>query len=286
MSHWIVSREQAGRKLVSVLSDWLPDAFSQKKIKLALERNCCTVNGAKEHFASREVVAGDRITFDVEAAEHLIKAKPSRTDPSRILFQDNDLFIYNKPSGISSEDLLVQLQKQDPALKLGHRLDRDTTGVLIFVRNEVVRQKLIQQFREFQVKKCYVAIVDGVLKEKSGMVDNYLAKKGERGGRPFWGSVAKEKGSHALTEWEVVEKGKEETVVRCRPLTGRTHQIRVHLSEMGHPILGDDLYGERYCSKRTATRCLLHAEEIELLHPMTQQLLHVVAPLPDDMKLC
>lgn len=283
MPEWTVSREQAGRKLASFLSDCLPPSFSQKKIKAALERNCCDVNGIKERFASRILFAGDRVDFDLDAAERLTVRRSEAIEQGRILFQDDDILVYNKPPGISSEALLVIFQKKEPTIALGHRLDRDTTGVIVLVRNEKARLQLIEQFRKLEVKKVYLAVVDGIPKGSKGVVDNELAKVGEKGGRPFWGSVARGKGQRAITEWQLVQKGRDASLLRCMPLTGRTHQIRVHLSENGHPILGDDLYGERFRCRYIPARCLLHAAEIQLKHPVTGAILSLQAPLPDDM---
>ncbi len=284
MPQWTVSKEQSGKKLVQFLSDCLP-TFSQRKIKAALERNCCEVNGCKERFASATVVAGDRIVFDADAAQRLLSKKSAQKNSVSLLFEDEFFLIYNKPPGITSEQLLALLQKTEQNLFLGHRIDRDTSGILIFVKNEDTRQRLIKEFQQLQVKKSYLAIVDGIPSANKGHIENELAKRGERGGRPFWGSVPKGKGSRARTEWKVERRAAASAtaLLRCTPLTGRTHQIRVHLSESGHPILGDDLYGERFMCRYTPPRCLLHALEMTLRHPHTKEMLCLQAPIPDDM---
>ena len=118
-----------------------------------------------------------------------------------------------------------------------------------------------------------------------GKVENYLGKKQAYAGQTIWGAVSPSRGLYACTEWERLKKGDISSLVACHPTTGRTHQIRVHMAEMGHPILGDYQYGKRFLCPYRPPRILLHAEEFSFYHPSTGKSLCLTAPLPDDFKI-
>ena len=171
-----------------------------------------------------------------------------------------------------------------PSLKLVHRLDRETTGALILAKQAAVFDLFVKQFKTFQVEKRYLTIVDGIIEEKKGIIENYLGKKKVYAGQTIWGAVSSPSGLYACTEWKCLKKGDKVSLLTCIPKTGRTHQIRVHMAEMGHPILGDFQYGKIFQSTYHPSRYLLHAEEIRFLHPLTGEVLCVNAPVPDDFK--
>lgn len=274
MHKWIVTPEESEQKLLKFLKSKL-DEYSLKQLKRCLEDNLCTVNGATERFATALVFKGDIVTFkDMEVSE-----KTSHYfDNSRILYEDADFFIYNKPDNITSDSFKTKFM-------LIHRLDIGTTGVLMFAKSELIFNEMVTLFRKRLVKKVYLAIVEGVPKQKSGTVDNYLGKKHEYAGQTIWGSVSKEKGVHAVTEWRVEKSGKLLSLIRCFPKTGRTHQIRVHLSEMKLPILGDYQYWRTFQSTFQPKRCLLHAFRISFMHPRLKSKMEIEAPIPEDFAL-
>lgn len=277
---WQVSAEQSGMKLLAFLKEGLPE-YSLRFLKRALEKNGCEVNGRGERFASAVVGKGDVVTFVIDFA----KEASAAFDPACILYENGDLLFYNKPPGLSSEssELLREMRKfaKEESIELLHRLDRDTTGILMFAKSPAVRSQVIGYFRRHQVKKTYYALVDGTPVKKTGIIDNYLGKKRIYEGQAIWGAVKPDEGVHAVTSWEVVKNGNGAALLRCFPKTGRTHQLRVHLSEMGCPILGDFQYGRRFHCSYKPLRYLLHAAEISFEHPQGN-LLRVQAPLPND----
>ncbi len=193
-------------------------------------------------------------------------------DPLDVLHEDHELLVVNKPSGLLSvpgkgehlaDCLLARVQVAFPTALLVHRLDRDTSGVMVFGLTPHAQRHLGLQFEKRMTKKTYVARVDGRLEPKQGTVDLPLIVDWERRPRQ---RVDHENGKQAVTDWRVVEYGEDETRVRLMPKTGRSHQLRVHMLAMGHVILGDPLYAEGEALSRV-DRLMLHSEELRLRHP-------------------
>ena len=273
---WIVSSEESGLKLVDFLKLKL-NSLSLKGLKKGIESNACLVNSRVERFASARVGTGDIITYEyVEKKETSIQ----------VLYEDEALFICCKNSGISSDEPLflkgLEILAKSPLFLL-HRLDKDTSGVLLFAKTKEMEKEMLYLFRQRQIKKEYLAIVDGIPNHSSGIIDNQLGKIHSYQGQTIWGAV-KSNGLRACTEWKVLQKGKFAALLLCRPITGRTHQIRVHCSEMGHPILGDYQYGRRFRCSYRPSRLLLNASRVSFIHPLTKIELSVEAPLPEDME--
>ncbi len=267
MPQWNVSKEESGLKLADFIKLKLGNV-SLKQIKKSLDLARCKVNDHVEKFGSSKVGFGDSITFEL--------AKEDKKEGS-ILYEDDSLLIYNKPSRITVEALEKKVQH-----KLVHRLDRDTTGALLFAKNVEIFENLVDQFKKKEVHKVYRALVEGVPKHPSGVINNYLGKITSWEGQTLWGEVEPSKGLHAVTEWSVLREGKRCAFLECKPITGRTHQIRVHLAGLGHPILGDMQYGQKFQCKYPAPRTLLHAFKLEFKHPKKMTKVSVEAPLPDD----
>lgn len=268
---WCVTAKESGLKLIDFLKSKV-DHCSVRQIKKAIESNACTVNGRAERFASSLVGAGDKVIFT------LIEKSIGK---GQLLFEDEHFFIYNKPSGISSENFHQSL---GIPLYLLHRLDKETSGVLLFAKTTEMRDAMLHLFRQRKIQKSYLAFVDGIPTKNSGIIDNYLGKVHVYQGQALWGEVDASKGVHARTEWKVIQKGNEVAVLLCHPITGRTHQIRVHCSGMGHPILGDYQYGRKFRSGWRPQRCLLHAYEVSFTHPLKGTKVVVQAPKPPDME--
>ncbi|WP_124110418.1 RluA family pseudouridine synthase [Palleronia sp. THAF1] len=191
--------------------------------------------------------------------------------PVPILHQDDDLLVVNKPAGLLSvpgkgpqlaDCVIARLLADDPRVLLVHRLDRDTSGVMVFARTLNAQRHLGLQFEKKVTRKAYVARVAGVVAQDAGQVDLPLCVDWEN--RPLQ-HVNYEKGRAAQTDWEVLERLGAETRMRLRPLTGRSHQLRVHMQQLGHPILGDTLYANG--DDRAHPRLMLHAQTLELRHP-------------------
>lgn len=192
-------------------------------------------------------------------------------DPLVILHDDHEVLLVDKPSGLLSvpgkgehlaDCLLARVQAVFPTALLVHRLDRDTSGVMIFGLTPHAQRHLGLQFEKRQVKKTYVARVWGQLKDKTGTVDLPLCVDWPN--RPKQ-HVDHENGKPAQTDWRVVRQQGNETRVRLMPRTGRSHQLRVHMLELGHPILGDPFYATG--PARDFPRLMLHAETLQFRHP-------------------
>lgn len=208
---------------------------------------------------------------------------PPDGDPV-ILHMDDRIIVVDKPSGLLSvpgklegrEDCLVsRLQAIHPDALLVHRLDCDTSGVIIFGRDKAAQGFLGQEFEKRRAKKSYIARVWGVMAQDRGRVDLPLCADWPNRPRQM---VDHERGRPAQTDWQVVERGTTETRVRLFPLTGRSHQLRVHMLELGHPILGDPIYATG--PARAFPRLMLHAETLGLHHPETKQWVDFAAPCP------
>lgn len=284
MFEWIVPAEDAGKKLITFLTERLGDHYSARSLKRILESNQCQMNGRIERFASSIIAKGDHIQLQLKDLPTTHSPLSSAIDTSRILYEDSDLLIYNKPSGITSDEqgILKILRSYSPHVQLIHRLDRDTTGVLLLAKNKNTFDKMVQEFKELNVKKSYIAIVDGILKKDEGEIDNYLGKKHVYAGQTIWGAVNPDRGLHALTDWMKVKEGKQATLIYCFPKTGRTHQIRVHLAGIGHPILGDVQYCKKFLCSYQPSRYLLHSYRTTFDHPQTGKEIEIQAPPPED----
>jgi len=263
---WLVPKSQ---KLVSFLQQQIDPAPSGKALRRVLEARLCRVNGIVERFGSADVQKGSVVELS-PAWESILSPHCSRFE---ILHEDEQLLVVDKPAGwVCAEE---ECRKSfGPQRYLVHRLDKETTGALLIAKSAKSRDGLIQLFKERSVEKFYYALVDGVPKQDSGVCKSLFAKIGAFQGQTIWGS--RSNGVPAETHWEVVWRGTNASLLLCKPVTGRTHQIRVHLAEMGHPILIDRQYAKNYRCKLFAGRPLLHAARIRF------EGADVTSPLPDD----
>ncbi|MEQ9239830.1 RluA family pseudouridine synthase [Roseovarius indicus] len=193
------------------------------------------------------------------------------TDPIKVLHEDHEIVVVDKPSGLLSvpgkgdhlaDCLLSRVQEAYPMALLVHRLDRDTSGVMIFALSPHAQRHLGLQFEKRKTKKTYVARVWGRLEPRKGTVDLPLIVDWPNRPKQM---VCHETGKAAVTDWRVQRYADGETRVRLMPKTGRSHQLRVHMLAMGHPILGDPFYAEG--AARDFERLMLHSEELRLRHP-------------------
>ena len=211
--------------------------------------------------------------------------------PLSILFEDAELIAVDKPAGITAQPTegrvgeslvdLVSARLGKPA-GLVHRLDRQTSGVTVFGKTAQATQALAAEFREGRARKRYVAAT-GLGLPESGTVDLPLSKDPSRPGR--WRASRAANGVPALTHFRTLYAGPEYCLVELLPHTGRTHQLRAHLTALGAPILGDSRYGgASRAGGLPASRCLLHAQALELPHPHTGQPLRIESPVPEDLR--
>lgn len=211
-----------------------------------------------------------------------VYAPPS--DPPELVHADHEILVVNKPSGLLSvpgrgpekaDCLIERLRGAFPTVLLVHRLDLDTSGVMVFALTPHAQRVLSKQFEERKVKKNYVARVLGRLEPKTGRVDLPLIVDWPN--RPLQ-KVDHAEGRAAQTDWRVVRASDDESRVRLFPLTGRSHQLRVHMAESGHPILGDPLYATE--TAKDYPRLMLHAESLRIKHPETGIQQSFSAPAP------
>lgn len=268
---WEVSPPDSGIKLLVFIKRFFPPSYSNRQLKQVIENGSCQVNGRTERFASRQLGAGDRVKCE--------RLEPLTQSKEEILFSDEWLSICNKQAGVVSEP--QNFTRGKPV----HRLDKDTTGLLILAKNPDAEGALLDIFKQRKMIKHYLALVDGIPKNSTGVVENYLGKKKIYQGQSIWGTVSQEKGLYAKTDWKILQRGSQACLIECQPETGRTHQIRVHMSEIGHPILGDYQYGRQFKCPYRPSRTLLHASNLAFVHPFTNQRIEISAPLPEDFKL-
>lgn len=205
---------------------------------------------------------------------------PPKT-PLKIVYADHQVLLVDKPAGLLSvpgkgehlaDCLISRIQAVFPEALLVHRLDRDTSGVMFFALTAMAQRHLGLQFEKRQIRKTYVAEVGGRVQEETGTVDLPIAVDWPN--RPLQ-KIDHENGRSAQTDWRVVSYGENMTRVRLYPKTGRSHQLRIHMKEIGHPILGDPLYASG--DAMNAPRLMLHAENLKFRHPDGGQGLSITA---------
>lgn len=287
--HAIVLEQHGGLRLDKWLAG-LDFISSRSRASELIERGLVTLNG-KALKASYKVTPGTSIRIDLPPAPS--DGLQPMAAPLEILFEDEDVIVVNKPSGLvihpaaghaqdtlvnillhHAKDLSMGFNEQRPGIV--HRLDRDTSGVLVVAKNDEAHHDLSAQFREKTVHRIYWAIAAGTPMPGQGTLRSYLARHASD--RKRFASHPAGQGKHAVTHYKTAQRGSGCSWIECRLETGRTHQIRVHLSELGHPILGDPVYGGRF--KRAAPRLMLHAAELGFVHPRSRARLTFRVPWP------
>lgn len=249
--------------------------FTVKQIDALLQQNGCLLNRAIERFGSIKLNIGDQI----EVFPEFLKEK--KKDEVAILYQDEHLFIVNKPSSFpSSRPEFEKLFNQE--LFLVHRLDKQTSGVLVLAKTRAGEKAMEELFLKREVEKKYIAITHGKFSKLTGTIDKPIRlRKRYEGGviyqtTPF--------GQESVTHWRRQQVSATETLLSVQPVTGRTHQIRIHLNSIGHSILGDPVYNDRPISPFVAPRLMLHAQRIAFNHPLLPKRIDVTAPIPPVFK--
>ncbi|MHC4644266.1 MAG: RluA family pseudouridine synthase [Planctomycetota bacterium] len=281
--------------------------FSRVMIQEIIKAGAVRVNG-KTVKASFKLSPGDQI--DLTLPELPSKEIMPEDIPLNIIYEDEDIIVLNKqanlivhPARSNTHGTLVNaLAFYSDKLSSGlgefrpgivHRLDKDTTGVMVVARNDTAQWKIAKQFERRQVKKAYLAIVHGT---PDLTADRIKAPLGVHPGIREKYAIRPKIGKEAITFYEVIESFRGFSLLKLSPQTGRTHQIRVHLSYMKHAIVGDDMYGGKLVYRWQLTdaepaaqdpvidRCALHASTLEFKHPTTEEMVKFEAPLPPDMQ--
>ena len=283
-----ITENQAGERIDRFLADSqdLTRSFLQKILK----EGEVIVNG-KSVKANYKLRKGDRIEFEIpEAVEPDIVAEDI---PLSILYEDADVLVVDKPKGMVvhpaaghySRTLVNavmyhckgELSGINGVLRPGivHRIDRDTTGSIIICKNDMAHTEIARQLKEHSINRRYRAIVTGVLKDEEGTIEGAIGR--DKKDRKKMAITAD--GKPAVTHYRVLQRFKHYTYVECVLETGRTHQIRVHMASIGHPLLGDEVYGRRSDKYKCEGQCL-HAMTLGFHHPRTGEYIEVNAPLP------
>ena len=264
--------------------------YSRSYFQKLAEKGKVSVNG-KSALVSHKLKHGDEVSVEFEKEEKLdIKAEKIKLD---IIFEDNDIVIVNKHPGIvvhpsyghPSGTLLNALMghskgKYNPYLV--HRLDKDTSGLIIFAKNEKSKISISKQLQKRAVKKIYYAAVKGTIVENRGRIEAPLGRSPQN--RKLM-SVNPLATKMAITEFKVIARKGDYTLVEVRIITGRTHQIRSHMKYINHPVVGDKQYGgPETIEGKQYERQMLHAHSVTFTHPKTSKTIEFSAPLPVDMK--
>jgi 23S rRNA pseudouridine1911/1915/1917 synthase len=325
--HTFVTEESdAGQRVDRFLAARLPE-LSRTRIQELIEAGLVLVDGAATKDA-RRLQAGEEIRIEAQARE------PMRAEPEaialEILYEDEDVVAVNKPAGMTVHagagntrgTLVNALLGRGQALSLGgdalrpgivHRLDKDTSGVIVVAKNDFAHAKLSEAFERREVKKTYITLVEGILKERQGRIELSIGRDPKRRTRMAAhpekaGGAARANVRAARTDWKTLAAIDGTTLLEVRLHTGRTHQIRVHFSAMKHPVVGDTLYGaaKRLCIGRDGTekqqprgraagretegrqmpelgRNFLHAARLGFAQPRSGAWVEVRAPLPGEL---
>lgn len=236
------------------------------------------------------VAIGDIVTVNLdfeEESENIVSAKIDLN----IVYEDDALLILNKPVGMAVHPSILHY---DDSLSNGvkfyfesiglkrkirpvNRLDLNTSGLIIFAKNEYIQESLINQMKSHVFRKEYIAIVSGHFENTTGTINLPIARKENS----IIERCISDNGQEAITHYEIIQKFDEFSVVKCSLQTGRTHQIRVHMAAIGHPLLGDTLYST---ASSLIDRQALHSYRISFVHPVTNKIINLTCDLPDDMK--
>ncbi len=281
-------------RLDLVLTRHLED-FSRSRLQNLITQGNVLVNGQIASKKNSLLEIGDLVQVNVPASRELSEVE-AQDIPLTILYEDKDLIIINKPSGLVVHPapghpdgtlvnaLLAHCQDlrgiggvERPGIV--HRLDRDTTGAMVVAKNDYTHQHLQQQLKEKTARREYWGIVHGSPRITSGTIDQPIGR--HRIERKKMAIVA-QGGKEAITHWQLKERLGSYSLLNYRLETGRTHQIRVHSSFMGHPIVGDSLYGSGKSPGVKLEGQVLHAWQLSLIHPRTAQELTVTAPPPES----
>ena len=269
--------------------------FSRNSVQILLEEGKISVND-KKVSKSYKMKTGDCLTIIIEQAKDV--GITAEDIPLDIYYEDDDLLVVNKPKGMvvhpangNENGTLVNalmyhckdsLSGINGEIRPGivHRIDKDTSGLLVIAKNDIAHEHLAKQFKEHSINRIYHAIVYGNVKEDSGDVEAPIGRhKTDR--KKF--CITQTNSKSAFTHYDVVDRLKGFTLVKCKLKTGRTHQIRVHMQSLGHPLAGDPVYGPKNCITELKGQAL-HAGVLGFVHPKTGEYIEFSSPWPPEFE--
>lgn len=288
----IITEQEAGQRADVALAALLE--LTRSNMQKLLEEGRA-VKGAKVLKANYKLRLGDEITVTLPEPQPL-DVQPENI-PLDIIYEDDDVVVVNKPRGMvvhpaagNYSGTLVNallyhcknLSGINGVIRPGivHRLDKDTSGIMICAKNDAAHMSLSQQIQNKTAQRTYLAVVRGNLKTDEGVIETLIAR--DKNDRKKM-AVVKEDGRQAITEYQVLERFGKYTIVRCKLRTGRTHQIRVHMEYLGYPLVGDPKYSPLKTPFAINGQAL-HSQTLEFDHPRTGERLHFAAPLPEDLQ--
>jgi 23S rRNA pseudouridine1911/1915/1917 synthase len=291
---WEVTEEYEGERLDKFLPSF-HEEWSRARVQDWIRDGFVRVNGQvkKSNYRLKQ---GDQVVFDEPPIAELEVA--AEAIPLDIRYEDQDVIVVNKPRGMvvhpgagNETGTLVnallahckgELSGIGGVARPGivHRIDKDTSGLLMVAKTDLAHQSLVEQLKEHSVERVYVAVVHGVIPHEHGTVDAPLGRDPNHRQRM---TVIHKNSKHAVTHFTVLERLKNASLVECRLETGRTHQIRVHMKYIGYPLIGDPVYGPKK-DNHPITGQALHAKVIGFTHPRTGERIRVEAELPADME--
>ena len=287
--------KQTPERLDKYLVEQLQE-FSRSRIQGLVLDGFVDVDGQPAKKAGQTIDSGSEVTVRIPPAVPT-DLVPEEI-PLDILFENEDLLVVNKPAGMvvhpavghASGTLVNAVLGYDPEIEgiggeerpgVVHRLDKETSGVILMAKNERAHRWLQDQFRMRKVEKTYLALVDGKPPTPSGRVEAYIGRDPSH--RKRMAIVPESRGREAISEYKTLETFKGQTLLEFHPLTGRTHQIRLHCAFLGCPIVGDEIYGRKKQSIKI-DRHFLHARSLKILLPGEKQLRYFEAPLPEELE--
>jgi 23S rRNA pseudouridine1911/1915/1917 synthase len=297
-----VSPEDVGKRLDAFLAENIED-WSRARLQRLISEGDVSVD-EKDAKSSYKLRGGEEI--EVELIAPIVEAVEAENIPLEVIYEDEYLIIINKQAGlivhagtgVRNGTLVNALMYHFQNLsQLGgksragivHRLDKNTSGLIVVAKDEATHENLSQQFHDRQVYKSYVALVHGSIRRESGKIEEKIGR--EKFNRMKM--AINPKGRHALTLWNVRRRFEKFTLLDVEIKTGRTHQIRVHLAFLNHPVVGDETYNEGRDNTisdvkikhaiQSLNRFFLHAEKLSFTHPKTQEKMEFYAPLPKDL---
>lgn len=294
METYRVNEFQSNMRLDKILVSFMPEK-SRTYISKIIEEGNCLVNG-KNAKASLKLKAGDIIEIDVPDDKPLeVNAEDLPLD---IVYEDKDILIINKqqgmvvhPSNGHWEHTLVNailhhcndLSGINGVIRPGivHRIDKDTSGLICVAKNDTAHKFLAEQLKDHTMARDYIALVRGVIQENNGTIDMPIGR--DKNNRQKM-AVTRTNSKEAITHFKVLQRFSNNTLIECKLVTGRTHQIRVHMSHIGYPVEGDPLYGSRTYDKLYKGGQLLTAYKLRLIHPTSKKEMEFQIELPSYFK--
>ena len=284
--------QDKGKRIDKFISEVVDDA-TRSYIQKLISEGLVEIQGKKVTKSGNKLKGNESITINLPEDE-VLELVPEDI-PLDIIYEDSDIIVVNKGpdmvvhpahgnySGTLVNALLYHTKELsgingDIRPGIVHRLDKDTSGIIVVAKNDAAHENLAKMFKEKNLEKTYMCIAKGIFKDKEGRLETLIGRDPKDRKKM---AVVEENGKLAISNYKVLDESKNHSLVEVKIETGRTHQIRVHMKYLNHPIMGDTTYGN---GSDGAKRQILHAYKLKFIHPRTGEEMTVVAPLPEDFK--